>query len=181
MQKIFISALFVLVAGSGFSQSTQPAVALPVDPETHLIQYREVVNQEGPKDVLYDRGAEWIRAYYLNPGSVTKVQDRVNGKIEGTGRLRLYFFNSDNTRTDAGQVFYDFRLEFKENKFRYTLTNFALKGASRVPLEKWLDKNDPSYNPQMENYLYQVDTTMQNLVIKLKEGMKPRVTKKDEW
>jgi hypothetical protein len=33
----------------------------------------------------------------------------------------------------------------------------------------------------MENYLYQVDTTMQNLVVRLKEGMKPRVIKKDEW
>ena len=78
-------------------------------------------------------------------------------------------------------VYYDIRLEFKENKYRYTMTNFTLKGTSRVALEKWMNKDDPSYNPQMENYLYQVDTTMQNLVVKLKEGMKPKVIKKDEW
>jgi hypothetical protein len=172
---------FSIISGICFSQTNIPAPDLPVDPDTKLILYRDVVNQEGTKDVLYDRGAEWLRSYYVNPGSVTKVQDKVNGKIEGTGRLRLYFFNSDNTRTDAGMVFYDFRLEFKDNKYRYTLTNFSLKGISRIPLEKWMNKNDPSYNPQMENYLYQVDTTMQNLISKLKEGMKPKVIKKDEW
>jgi hypothetical protein len=143
---------------------------MPVDPDSKLIQYREVVDQDGTKDVLYDRGAEWMRSYYLNPGSVTKVQDKVNGKIEGTARIRLYFFDSNNTRSDAGIVYYDINLEFKGNKYRYTLTNFTLKGASRIPLEKWMNKSDPSYNPQMDNYLYQVDTTMQNLVIKLKEG-----------
>jgi hypothetical protein len=180
MSRYFI-IFFFLITGTGLSQVNQPAPGIPVDPETKLIKYRDVVAQEGTKDILYDRGAEWFRTYYLNPGSVTKVQDKVNGKIEGTGRIRLYFFDSNNTRTDAGVVYYDIALEFKENKFRYTLTNFTLKSASRVPLEKWMNKNDPAYNPQMDNYLYQVDTTMQNLVIKLKEGMKPKVKKKDEW
>jgi hypothetical protein len=181
MNHIFNVLFFLLITGICFSQTIQPAPKIPVDPDSKLIQYRDIVNQDGTKDVLYDRGAEWIRSYYLNPGSVTKVLDRVNGKIEGTGRLRLYFYDSNNTRTDAGLVYYDIRLEFKENRYRYTLTNFSLKGASRIPLEKWMNKDDPSYNPQMENYLYQVDTTMQNLVVRLKDGMKPRVKKKDEW
>ena len=181
MNRIFNILFFLLITGNSFSQANQPAPKIPVDPDSKLIQYRDIINQDGTKDVLYDRGAEWIRSYYLNPGSVTKVQDRVNGKIEGTGRLRLYFYDSNNTRTDAGMVYYDFRLEFKENKYRYTLTNFSIKGISRIPLEKWMNKNDPSYSPQMENYLYQVDTTMLNLVVKLKEGMKLKVIKKDEW
>ena len=181
MNRIFNVLFFLLISGICFSQTNQPAPKIPVDPDSKLIQYRDIINQDGTKDVLYDRGAEWIRSYYLNPGSVTKVQDRVNGKIEGTGRLRLYFYDSNNTRTDAGMVYYDFRLEFKENKYRYTLTNFSIKGISRIPLEKWMNKNDPSYSPQMENYLYQVDTTMLNLVVKLKEGMKLKVIKKDEW
>lgn len=181
MNRIFNVLFYLMITGICFSQTSQPAYKIPVDPDSKLIQYREIISQDGIKDVLYDRGAEWIRSYYVNPGSVTKVQDRVNGKIEGTGRLKLYFFDSNNTRTDAGMVYYDFRLEFKDNKYRYTLTNFSLKGTSRIPLEKWMNKDDPSYNPQVENYLYQVDTTMQNLVVRLKEGMKPKVIKKDEW
>ena len=112
MNRIIQVLFFFLISGICFSQ-TNPSPQIPVDPETKLIKYRDVINQEGPKDVLYDRGAEWIRSYYLNPGSVTKVQDKVNGKIEGTGRLRLYFFDSNNTRSDAGIVYYDLRLEFK--------------------------------------------------------------------
>ena len=173
--------LLSIISGIGFSQTNNPAPNLPIDPDSELIQFRDVITQEGSKDVLYDRGAEWFRTYYVNPGSVTKIQDKVNGKIEGTGRIKLYFYDSNNTKTDAGMVFYDIKLEFKESKYRFTLTNFALKGISRIPLEKWLNKNDPSYNPQMENYLYQVDTTMQNLISKLKDGMKPKVLKKDEW
>jgi hypothetical protein len=181
MNRTFHILFFIVIAGVCNSQTNSSSPTIPIDPDSKLISYREVVNQDGSKDILYDRGAEWFRSYYLNPGTVTKVQDKVNGKIEGTGRMRLYFLNSSDVQTDAGTVYYDIHLEFKENKYRYSLTNFSVKGISRVPLEKWMNKNDPSYNPQMQNYLYQVDTTMQNLIIKLKEGMKPKVIKKDSW
>jgi hypothetical protein len=181
MKTFFIVSLFFLLTGQGFTQATGPSPKIPVDPDTKLILYRDVVNQEGTKDVLYDRGAEWFRSYYVNPSSVTKIQDKVNGKIEGTGRLQLIYFDPNHTRINAALVYYDIRVEFKENKYRYSLTNFSAKGVSRIPLEKWMNKEDPSYNPQMENYLYQVDTAMQNLVVKLREGMKPKVIKKDEW
>jgi len=173
--------LFFLLIVSGFSQSNQPAPQIPLDPDSQKILYREVIDQEGNKDVLYDRGAEWFRSYYVNPGTVTKVQDKVNGKIEGTGRLRIYYFDDNNTRIDAGIILYDIRLEFKESKYRYTLTNFTVKAESRIPVEKWLNKSDPAYNPRWDSYIYQVDTIMHNLVSKLKVGMKPKVIKKDEW
>lgn len=181
MRAIFNFLFLFMISGICFAQTNTPAPNLPVDPDSKLILYKDVVIQDGNKDMLYDRGAEWFRSYYLNPGSVTKVQDKVNGKIEGTGRVSIYHVDADNIRVNAGMVFYDIRLEFKENRYRYTLTNFALKSTSRVPLEKWLNKDDPSYNSMVETYLYQVDTSMQNLIVKLKEGMKPKVIKKDEW
>jgi len=181
MKLILNFLIFLTISGVCFGQKEAPASTIPVDPDSKLILYKDVVDQEGTKDILYDRGAEWFRTYYINPGSVTKVQDKVNGKIEGTGRIGIYNFTSDNIRVNAGMVYYDIRLEFKENRYRYTLTNFALKSTSRVPLEKWLNKNDPSYSPVVEKYLYQVDTCMQNLIVKLKEGMKPKALKKDEW
>jgi len=78
-------------------------------------------------------------------------------------------------------VTYLIKLEFKDNRFRYTLTDFSLKLASRFPIEKWMNKEDPAYNPNWDSYLFQVDTTMQRLVSTLKEKMKPTVVKKDEW
>jgi hypothetical protein len=178
MQRIFLALLFSLLISSVVAQ--QNAV-VPVDPDSHQIMYREVVNQDGFKDILYDRCAEWFRTYYINPSSVTKVQDKVNGKIEGTGRFKIYFFLKDDTRVDGGMIMYDIKIEMKDNKYRYTLNNFQLKAASHFPLEKWLNKSDPAYNPKWDAYLYQVDTTMKSLVVKLKEGMQPKVIKKDEW
>jgi hypothetical protein len=172
--------LFVMMIPAGYAISQQ-APQLPMDPDTKLITYREVVDQEGIKDVLFDRGMGWLRIYYVNPNAVANVMDKPNGKIEGTGRIRLYYFDKDSNRLDAGLVLYALKMEFKDNKYRYTLNDFTLKAASRVPLEKWMNKKDPAYNPQWDSYLYQVDTTMQRLIRSMKEGMKPKVIKKDEW
>ncbi|MCX6287096.1 MAG: DUF4468 domain-containing protein [Bacteroidetes bacterium] len=155
---------------------------LPIDPETKKLTYRDVVNQEGNPGYLYDKAIQWFGYYYLNAASVFSVQDRVNGKVEGVGRLRIY--NNDSKtglHTEGGLVTYQIKIEFKENRYRYTLTDFNLKLASRFPIEKWMNREDPAYNPSWDTYLYQVDTTMQRLVSTLKEKMKPIVVKKDEW
>ena len=159
----------------------QPVPPVPVDPDTKTIMYREVVSEQGNPGYLYDKAIEWFRSYYPNPTAVYTVQDRVNGKVEGIGRMKIYYFDSDGNRIDGGQVMYTIKMEFKDNRYRYTLTDFLLKSASRYPLEKWLNKSDPAYNPQWDAYLYQIDTTMQRLVTTMKAGMKPTVKKTDEW
>ena len=96
--------------------------------------------------------------------------------------MKIYYNDSKTgTRMDGGLILYTIRIEFKDNKYRYTLTDFNLKTSSRFPIEKWMNKDDPAYNPNWDSYLYQVDTTMQRLVSTLKEKMKPTVAKKDEW
>jgi len=80
-----------------------------------------------------------------------------------------------------GLILYTIRLDLKDNKYRYTLTDFNLKSNSRFPLEKWLNKEDPAYNPNWDIYLHQIDTAMQRLTVTLKEKMKPVVKKTDEW
>ena len=180
--KRYFASIFLLLAGCfSFGQTNNPAPQMPVDPDSKLIMYREVVNQEGVKDILYDRGASWFSSFYKSPSSVLKIQDKVNGKLEGLGRFVISYVDEQGLKKDAGMIQYSIKLELKDNKYRYTLTDFNLKAASRYPLEKWLNKNDPGYDPRWDSYLYQVDTTIQSLVRNLKEGMKPKVIKKDEW
>jgi hypothetical protein len=181
MKRIVFFIVSMMIFGILSGQQNQPTPKLPIDTDSKLIMYREVVSQEGIPDILYDRGASWFGSYYKSPASVLRVQDKVNGKIEGTGRLGIYYFDDQGNKIGGGVIVYDIKLELKENKYRYTLVNFNLKAASKFPLEKWLNKSDPAYNPQWDSYLYQVDTTMQSLVKSLKEGMKPKVIKKDEW
>ena len=124
---------------------------------------------------------EWFNYYYTNPTSVFKIQDKVNGKIEGTGRMDIFYYDDKGNKLNAGVIIYNICIEFKENRYRYTVTDFNLKKASRFPIEKWLNKEDPAYNPQWNNYLYQVDTTLQRLTSTLIEKMKLLEEKKDEW
>jgi hypothetical protein len=176
---------FSILAGCAcfFSVAAQTASpGLPIDPETKKITYKDVITQEGNPGYLYDKAIQWFNYYYLSPASVFSVQDRVNGKVEGIGRLKI--FNGDaktGSKLEGNIVLYTIKIEFKENRFRYTITDFSLKMASRYPIEKWLNKEDPAYNSNWDSYLYQVDTTMQRLVSTLKEKMKPTVVKKDEW
>ena len=153
-----------------------------IDPDSKKIMYRAVVEQEGTPAYLYDKVIEWFGYYYLNPQSVYTVQDKVNGKVEGLGRMKI-FYQDDKAgmKRDAGLILYQIKIELKENKYRYTLTDFNLKGTSRFPIEKWMNKSDPAYNPNWDSYLYQVDTTMQRLISSMQEKMKPTVIKKDEW
>jgi hypothetical protein len=177
----FLIFAFGALAFQPGGQPQTPAPKLPIDPDTKLIMYRAVVDQEGTSGYLYDKAIEWFRAYYVNPISVFNVQDRTNGKIDGTGRMSVYHSDESGVRVNDGQVMYSIKIELKENKYRYTLTDFTLKAVSRYPIEKWMNKSDPAYTPRWDGYLYQVDTTMQRLISSLKEGMKPTVKKKDEW
>jgi hypothetical protein len=181
MKRYFAFIIFLVAGYFSFGQTNTPSPQMPVDPDSKLIMYREVVNQEGVKDILYDRGASWFSSFYKSPSSVLKLQDKVNGKLEGIGRFVISYIDDQGNKRDGGMIQYNIKLELKDNKYRYTLSDFNLKAASRYPLEKWLNKNDLGYNPQWDSYLYQVDTTMQSLVRNLKEGMQPKVIKKDEW
>ena len=176
-----IGLLFILISSFTIPLFAQQMPVMPVDPDTKAIRYQATVSEDGTPDVLYDRGASWISNYYKSPTSVLRVQDKANSKIEGTGRLMIYYTDEQGLKRDGGVIMYDIKMEFKPGKYRYTLTNFNLKAVSRAPLEKWLNKKDPAYNPKWDVYLYQVDTTMQGLVKSMKEGMKPKQIKKDEW
>lgn len=181
--KIFSIALLLAASFTSlFAQEAPPAYNLPVDPDTRMIQFREVVEQPGDPAYLYNKAIEWFGFYYLNPQSVYSVQDKENGRIEGLGRMKIYYDDpAAGVRRDGGMILYQIKIELKDNKYRYTLTDFNLKGASRFPIEKWMNKSDPAYNQNWDSYLYQVDTTMQRLVTTLKEKMQPTVIKKDEW
>jgi len=184
MKKVLFTSLIALSFISFnqiFAQEVVNTPNLPIDADSKKIIYRDVVEENGDPGYLYNKAMEWFNYYYPSPTSIFSIQDRVNGKIEGTGRMGIYNNDEKGNKVNAGLIVYSIRIEFKENRYRYTLTDFNLKGSSRFPIEKWLNKEDPAYNPQWDNYLYQVDTTMQRLTSTLIEKMKPVEEKTDEW
>jgi hypothetical protein len=174
--------LLIFIGLQLFAQEQTPSANLPVDADSKKIMYREVVEQQGTPEYLYDKAIEWFGYYYRDVQSVYTSQSKENGKIEGAGRMRVYYTDKPTgVKRDGGTILYQIKMELKENKFRYTLTDFNLKTASRFPVEKWLNKSDPAYNPNWDLYLYQIDTTMRRLISSMKDKMKPTVVKKDEW
>jgi len=178
---LLVVSIITLISVRLPAQDQVEAPNVPVDPDSQKIMYREVVQEKGDPGYLYNKAMEWFNYYYINSTSLFKIQDKINGKIEATGRMKIYYDDKDGNRMSAGLIVYTIRLEFKDNRYRYTVTDFSLKKASRYPLERWLNKEDPAFNPQWNNYLYQVDTTMQRLDSSLKEKMKPVIEKTDEW
>jgi len=175
-------SVFVTFCLTLHAQQQTASPNLPVDPDTKKIMYRAVIEEKGSVEYLYNKAVVWFSYYYPNPAAIFTVQDKVNGKIEGTGRMKIYFIDEKSgVRMDGGLIIYLIKIELKENKYRYTLTDFNLKAASRFPVEKWMNKGDPAYNSKWDSYLYQIDTTMQRLVSTLTEKMKPIIQKKDEW
>lgn len=178
MKKIYFIFLFLAVAslsGKVYSQN------IPVDPDTKLITYREVVQQQGTKDQLYPRVIDWLNSFYKNPADICRVRNPENGIIEILHRIEIYYPETDGIKKPMGLVNYSVKIECKENKYRYTITDFNLKQASKFPIERWLDKNDKAYNENCDYFLKQVDDFTQNLIKSLKGKMQPTIKKEDNW
>lgn len=173
--------VFLVIFFSGFhlfSQEEQPVV--PVNPETGIIQFREIVDEPGTQGELFNRCIYWLNSYYKNSTRVTTIRDINTGRIEGKHNIRIYHYTDDSVKTQAGTVDYVFNIELKPDKYRYTITDLKLRTKTRMPIEKWLNKNDPDYNPYWDEYLQQVANFFEDWSSSLKTKMKPEVKKTDD-
>lgn len=174
LKSIMIIPIFFFLLNITYSQTD-----LPVDEDSGLITYKDVVDQEGNPEELFAWAIEWANEYFKNPENV--IRSKENNKIKGLHRFTIQNVDEDGNKTKAGIIQYNFILEFKDEKYRYTLTEFVLKQASKIPVEKWLDKDGANYLPVWETYLQQVDEFAKDWIKNLSEGMLPKVEKDDDW
>jgi hypothetical protein len=156
--------------------------ALPIDADTKKITYREIVNQDGSPKNLFNRAILWINAFYINPSDVLRSRDTVNYKIEIKHRIDVWNVDKDSNRTTKAEIVeYSLALEFKEGRYRFTITDFSVKKTSKFPLERWMNKNDQEYSAVCDIYLKQVNEEINKIIKSLKEGMKPKAVKNSNW
>jgi DNA-directed RNA polymerase beta' subunit len=176
MIRIEILMLTLILPFIGLAQGTD---TFPIDQDSKLVTYQEVVQQNGTSDELYIRGIDWVNSYYKNPFDVCRIRDRVSGVIEVMHRIELNNQDGD-VKVNAGTVNYELRIEFKPGRYRYTITNLTLRQTSRFPIERLLNKDDPSYSPLWDNYIQQIDTKVKEIIASLKGGMQPVAVKPEE-
>ncbi|HLN52199.1 MAG TPA: DUF4468 domain-containing protein [Lentimicrobium sp.] len=162
-----------------FFALSQETVILPIDPDTKMATYQEVVQEKGTADELYIRGIEWINSFYKNPADVTRVRNRESGVIELLHRFEIYNMDGD-VKVQSGFVNYSLKLEFKPGRYRYTVDDINWRQATKFPVEKWLNKADPYYSPLWDSYIQQVDTNVKEIIANLKKGMQPVEMKPEE-
>lgn len=177
---VLISGLILFLAFSGKTVLSQTPL-VPIDEDTKLITYKEIVWQEGESSKLYTTAIAWVNANYKNPNEVTSIREPENGKLVLNHRFKIFNVDKNGLQSDAGIIKYTLKLEFKPNRYRYVFTDFNLQATSKFPLERWLDKNDPQYTSLCPGNLYQVDTTVNGIIKSLKKGMIPKIAKPDEW
>jgi len=179
--KFLLPVLFII--NSTVKVNAQNEITVPIDPVTKMITYEEVVKETGTKDELYDRCVKWFNSFYKNITNVTKVQNKLEGRIEGAHRFKIYDFDNKGGKTDAGLVNYSIKIAFKDGKYKYTITDISWKQTSHFPAERWLDKKAPSYSAKYESYLQQTDNEIKKIIDSLKNGMKPKQEKNnnEEW
>jgi len=178
LQLVLTSLLSIIILMLSTNCTLGQTTGLPVDEKTNLITYQEVVKEDGNKEQFFIRAIGWINKFYKNPMDVTKTRQAESGLIKGLHRFKIENTDENGIKTDAGTIQYRFTLNFKEGRYRYTLTEFVLRQSSKVPVEKWLNDS----NPQKRSYLKQIDAFAQSWIESFKEGMKPKVEiTEEEW
>jgi len=178
--KLFIVLLLTITGFLEYLHAQGTTPVIPVNSETKLITYQEVVKVDGTKKDLYSRAIDWINVNYKNPDDATKVRDPQTGYIEILHRIDLERTDKQDTKIAAGIIVYTLKLELKDGRYRYTITDLNLKQSSKFPIERWLDKTDKAYNPNWDMYLAQMDKQFKELIESLKKGMLPGVQKKED-
>ncbi len=154
----------------------------PMNPENNRIRFQEVVQESGTKNELFNRSINWLNNYYRDPVRITSVRDQATGKIIGRHTIRLSHIGDDGIKRDGPMVFYEFTLEMRDDRYRYIITDLLLRTASRFEIERWLNTEDPSYDPRWADYLDQIAEYVDQWATNLKEMMKPEpVFVEEEW
>ncbi len=180
MKKIF-AVLFALTLGQiAVTAQEENKLDFPVDEETGKITYQEVVEAEGSTVELFYRAISWMNEHYVNARGMIKKQDKMNGVLIAHVRHDIMVPDQDGEMQRSGRMVYVFKLEFKEGKYRYTITDLTLLKTSDFPLERWIDPENTYYDKRNPKVLEAINKEIEKVIKSLKDGMKKEEEKKDD-
>lgn len=135
--KYIILTLCLLASVSSYAQSSD-------------FNYNEVVEVPNTsKNELYARAMAWINEAFVSSKAVIQSQDKEEGTIYGTARFIL-----EDRKDFKSEVNYSFRIDVKDNKFRYTFKDYTYKDEypehSRGPMA--LTMEDPDTKRMTKKY-----------------------------
>ncbi|MDR2406603.1 MAG: DUF4468 domain-containing protein [Bacteroidales bacterium] len=179
-----LGIVFVMISLCSFGQKTvySSFPDMPIDENTKLVTYKNVVQMKGTSAELYDRAYQWANKHYKNPVAVIQKGNKQQGILECVSNIPIYTLAKDGvTRVAAGYVYYTLTIEARENRYRYTITNLYKKEQAQFPIEKWLDPSRPEWTTVRYDHLHQIDEGVKKLMESIEGGMQPPKVIVDEW
>ena len=192
--KNLIILIQLLISITGYSQS----VEFPID-EAGKYLFTDVVDLKGlTKDQLFENGLKFMKKIkVLHSKSKFLNASKENYKIFNRGSFYVYRIGSVK-KAIAGAVEYDVTLEFKEDKYRYTITNFLFNEYKKnrygkyepitgkyKPLEMDASSiNKKEWEKQKEVVYQKTEELVANLygeMIYAEEKKKKNAKKEDNW
>lgn len=168
----------------------QQTIDFPID-DYGKYTFTDVVELQGMnKDVLYENGYAFMKKIKVLKSKKKHLQeDKENYSIQNKGSFYVYRFGSVKKAID-GAVEYDITLEFKDNKYRYSITNFRYNEYQKNRYGKYeplkgkyipLEIEASSLNKKTwEKYKEVVYDKTQELIINLSSEMYYQETKKNK-
>ena len=147
--------------------------AMKVDAKTNLITYSEVPEVAGAsKSELYDRAIKWGGDYYKNFAEKLRKQNKEAGEIEIFSRFPFYAYDKKGEKTTSrqGLAQYTLTILFKDGRYKYTVTDLNMKATSYMPLEPWLDREDPNATNH-SYYMTDIDAEIQATIQSMKDAL----------
>lgn len=146
---------------------------MPMDSSTHKFTYTGVVDVPGmTKTDLYVAARSWFVSEYRSADDVIQMEDKEAGRIIGKG------FSLVQWQMATRYVKHTVQIDLKDGKYRYIVTDFAVKMNAYLPFESMNSKQYWNISKLHD----ETDKDAQQTIQSLKQHMtKASSTKKDDW
>lgn len=179
--KLILIASFLFSGSLMLAQQTDSLI-LHYDAESDAILYQDVVEAEGSPTELFYRSITWMNEHWDNARGMIKKQDKMNGLLEAHVRFDIKKVNEKGVPQKLGRLVYVLRLEFKDGRYRYTITDFNLLKKSIYPLNRWMDPENQYYDQRNEEILRIIAQEIEHVIESMKKGMEKEEEKtNDDW
>lgn len=138
---LFVVLLAISCAGAHAQAWVNP---LPLDSATHKVSYSAVVQVPGASKIeLYSRAREWYASTFGSSKAVLEMDDKEAGKLIGKAYAQFEFAGAIGKPLDWA-LWRTIKVEVKDGKYRYTITDFLLGGPIATPgenphpIEAWM-------------------------------------------
>jgi hypothetical protein len=123
-----------------FKTATAQKDSLAFDEHGKYIYYKVVGMDKYSADTLYKRSLSFFKNYVDSKTLKLTEQDAKDGNLTGTGFLVVY--KPSLAKHPDAQIGYQFKMEIKDGKYRYWLTDFVFKPYYRDRYNNYVTDNN---------------------------------------